>query len=1382
MGLVGIWEYEEQVFFFYGGKLILRGLNGSGKTKALEVTSPLLLDGILNARRLDPFGNAARSMRDNILFGGVPQRISYVWTEYGRVTESGDHEFLTVGIGMHALASDTTGLRAKWFFTTNQRVDDHFVLYRDDRRPRNRAELEVVLGKDDVHERAKHYREAIAKRLFGFSPTRLNSLVDLLLTLRRPKLSEDLTVGKLSELLSEGLPPVSGMLLEDLAGKFDELAREREELQDLIHSKEHIDTFLSSYARLARRVVRSDAEILVAAEGERSAARQAQRKKEEELAAEQERLRRCDNDKNKLQQQCKTLQTRITELRARPEMEQHGLITELQKQVIDAGELLRKAQARHQEATEGRDKAVSELEEEREALDAALQGLVSAERNAELSVGGTALETEHHSQRDAFRDNPESVRKTLMGQVEGRLQVLAQAALLAEEIEKANGKHQTATDLCGKLLERRSAAKETCDGHETALAQRVRELRAYLVEWAESCRQLQLTEDQLGDLVSAVPTLGEDAGLSLAELVAAQAQPIERSLTEALADLRADRKELHKQRKKIADERTRVAAQADPEPPAPLTPRRDRTAAAPDGSPLWNLLEFAPAVTDEEAAHLEAALLGAGLLDAWVTPDGKALSADTLEAMLVASEPQRTPARSLSTVLRPVDHPLVPASVTGQILASIALDGQDGPHSSTTSVGTDGTWRIGVLRGRTTGAKAAHIGAAARAAERQRRLESLDLQLQEFDGNIADLDTQVTVTRNRLDDLVSERNEPRHKDRDVREARQALAAARALLEQLDQEAQQAQAQQQILQDELHKAERVLEDYTRPRGIRPEAVAIAGEQEALKRYATGVAELFHAAREHLRRSGALKQCDARLAGAERQFGARTQELSDAGSDLAEKKEKLQVRRRLAGAAVDKVLAALDEATNGLRAAEAALDANDRQSKEVSGKVGALGEAVNGAKEQCVAKDVHYHAVLEDYRRLARRGYLDLAGANTIDFGNESAITTQARVTVEQLADEPFSEQARNHARNDADAQFRLLQAELAGPDWRPRAEYDGPLFVVTLVHNAESHTVPQTQDIMANEIDTRRGLLGDDEHELFTEVLLGRLGDHLRRRRAEAANLIERMNTLLQRVPTSSGHLMKLVWEPDPGQDEDVREALESLDGQSTEYLSDTARERLIRFLVAQVEAARANEGSADWRAHLREALDYRSWSRVRIRHKAGPDQKWTNLTDQKQQRGSGGEQAVALQLPLFVAAAAHYEGAAPTAPRPIYLDEAFAGVDTEMRGRCMGLLNQLDLDVVMASHDEWGFHKEVPKVATYQLFRHPALPGVLTTPILWDGAQRHDLPDPALRQDATFDMGIDWDDEEDVLDEEFDEDEDPTDAGAAMDDEDEEDSDDDPED
>ncbi|MGW5733067.1 MULTISPECIES: hypothetical protein [Streptomyces] len=57
-GVIGLWDYIDEEFVFADGRLVLRGHNGSGKTKALEVLFPLVLDGVLDARRLDPFSDA----------------------------------------------------------------------------------------------------------------------------------------------------------------------------------------------------------------------------------------------------------------------------------------------------------------------------------------------------------------------------------------------------------------------------------------------------------------------------------------------------------------------------------------------------------------------------------------------------------------------------------------------------------------------------------------------------------------------------------------------------------------------------------------------------------------------------------------------------------------------------------------------------------------------------------------------------------------------------------------------------------------------------------------------------------------------------------------------------------------------------------------------------------------------------------------------------------------------------------------------------------------------------------------------------------------------------------------------------------------------------
>jgi hypothetical protein len=54
-----------------------------------------------------------------------------------------------------------------------------------------------------------------------------------------------------------------------------------------------------------------------------------------------------------------------------------------------------------------------------------------------------------------------------------------------------------------------------------------------------------------------------------------------------------------------------------------------------------------------------------------------------------------------------------------------------------------------------------------------------------------------------------------------------------------------------------------------------------------------------------------------------------------------------------------------------------------------------------------------------------------------------------------------------------------------------------------------------------------------------------------------------------------------------------------------------------------------------------------------------------------------------------------------------------------MRGRLMGLLVSLDLDVLLTSHEFWGTYPEVPQIVVYDLMRRPPSPGVSAQQFTW---------------------------------------------------------------
>lgn len=120
------------------------------------------------------------------------------------------------------------------------------------------------------------------------------------------------------------------------------------------------------------------------------------------------------------------------------------------------------------------------------------------------------------------------------------------------------------------------------------------------------------------------------------------------------------------------------------------------------------------------------------------------------------------------------------------------------------------------------------------------------------------------------------------------------------------------------------------------------------------------------------------------------------------------------------------------------------------------------------------------------------------------------------------------------------------------------------------------------------------------------------------------------------------------------------------------------------------------------------------------------DRKWERFTSRTQGHGSGGEQAKLAHLPLFAATAGYYATASAVAPRLLMLDEAFAGIDDDQRADCLGMLVELDLDVVLTNFNEWGCYPQVPAIAIYHLERVEGQKGVAALRYVWDGRVRRE--------------------------------------------------------
>lgn len=129
-GLLNFWYYDEEVFHFADGKLLLRGSNGSGKSVTMQSFLPILLDGKKSPDRLDPFGSKARRTEDYLLgekeIVNRDERTGYLFLEFKRCDTE---QFMTIGIGLQAKRNKQMKF---WGFviTDNRRIGYDLELYK----------------------------------------------------------------------------------------------------------------------------------------------------------------------------------------------------------------------------------------------------------------------------------------------------------------------------------------------------------------------------------------------------------------------------------------------------------------------------------------------------------------------------------------------------------------------------------------------------------------------------------------------------------------------------------------------------------------------------------------------------------------------------------------------------------------------------------------------------------------------------------------------------------------------------------------------------------------------------------------------------------------------------------------------------------------------------------------------------------------------------------------------------------------------------------------------------------------------------------------------------------------------------------------------------
>ncbi|MFE6921592.1 SbcC/MukB-like Walker B domain-containing protein [Nocardia sp. NPDC057663] len=740
-GIVNLWDYRDQEFCFADGRLVLRGPNGSGKTKALEVLFPFVLDGRIEPRRLNPFAGEERTMKSNLLYRKQESAYSYVWMEFARGSWD-DPEVVTVGIGMRATRSSDKVTR--WYFVADGRAGVDFSLIGPDDRPLTRKQLAEQIGSDAIVDRPVEYRAAIDARMFGLGVQRYDQLINLILTLRRPQLAKNLDPRGLSQALTDGLRPLDEQLILDAARSFSDMEEVGRTLDGLVQADTATRRFVDVYRKYLAVQAKTDVDQV------RTRLDAVTNASTALFAATALRTRR-EADRTEAETRAEEADHAYEQAIADRENLQRSSAYEGKQQLDDLADAVRRLEtsaAVHRdkaaEASQTLQRRAEEAERAAEAVRTAAAALVRGEdalRAAAEEAGIewvtpsadgrgdqiTAAVRGHAEERDA---DVRAVRKALsrwesLAADRTRAQRLAERAVELRDAAAAEVAHAEAAVALARTES--AAALRTWwqtnsavfapiadgmlpDGHGTDLAGRSGDTGSGLGSGAVG-PDIPLIADPnrpglFAALESAVAAAGAEDALSAHEVLAEYCEPLQEQIRTRRQDAKSRAAAAIARRESLRAERKRVAAERDDAPPPHPTDSGEHDGLP--GAPLWRLVRFADTVTPAEAAGIEAALQAAGLLDAWICGPDLPPDVDGVRYLLPLPTEDRPTGRTLAEVLvveENSDDLSIPTATVADVLASIALDDASASDTAQASA-TDATVDTGAMTGATTPAAA----------------------------------------------------------------------------------------------------------------------------------------------------------------------------------------------------------------------------------------------------------------------------------------------------------------------------------------------------------------------------------------------------------------------------------------------------------------------------------------------------------------------------------------------------------------------------------------------------------------------------------------------------------------------------------------------------
>ncbi|MDQ0214467.1 uncharacterized protein (TIGR02680 family) [Oikeobacillus pervagus] len=1343
-GLVNFWYYDEEIFHFRDGKLLLRGSNGSGKSVTMQSFLPVLLDGKKSPDRLDPFGSKARKMEDYLLgekeVVNRDERTGYLFIEYKK---QGTNQYITTGIGMQAKRNK--GIKSWYFLLTDQRrIGQDFYLaqkHAGEKIPLSAKELEnrIAQGGYVVHTQ-REYMELVNKYVFGFhSIEAYEDLIKLLIQLRSPKLSKDFKPTVIYEILESALPPLTDDELRHLSDTIENMDQAQQQLEQLEREADSIQRLESVYNTYNQYILAERANQWQRAENRSVAAAKKVgelTKHYEEFDLEIDQLstnqQRFQQQKDVAEQERNSLQKHevwsLEEEKAKKEEEAISLFHEIKKL---------------ESKWEDQNKKLHDYwkRKEKSELELAKQEQKANELLDELSLDADeAAFDQHHVNLDDYerQARAEDFDFTVWLKEANEHQTLLNSLEKhAEEIERLGVEHSRLQRQSSEKKQELDERQKEVDHLQEWFDDQHQQLESVVFRWMEEHPELVYSPHLQQEIARSLQGLYEKNRFDeVRDKLYVAIHEYEAEVKKDKAIIQEKIKGKQVEMNEVEEELHRIKTQKLLEPEREKGTELHRETLNEKGQaylPFYAAVEFREHVTEEQRERIESALKKTGILDSLITDQ----SLSPKEDAVIIPEPTLL-GHTLADYLMPdLDggSPITKERVD-EVLRSIPLE----KEGSGFHVDIDGTYSIGCLVGHAPNeGSSKFIGRTSRKRHQREliqlwteKLLKLQDQLDELKKNLHTLEENLQLVEMWKKELPS--------DRELIELHEQILKKK-------QEVRNIQEQLREIDDNwkhVHEKWTTAKKLLREQGIHLNIeLTLEKIQEACSAVRSYLNFLHQFTRVSLQVSFTKKELASiahRITEIEEELDMIKGEQNSKNAQLHQTKVLIQsIEQQLQLKGIDEVRQRIQEVQHLLKEAEEQLNMILSTLPKKRAEQDRCLEKLTEAQQEYRFWRNMTHEWKQVVEEEINRGFLEVkdVDASAILQQYEKVFSKYDRSKLlEQLTKVFFNEQV--HL-----TEYRMFEftEEVDTPEWFQEkfGEYYEPFMnewhslksrrLIKLDYRGQRVSPYYVSSILKKELADQQGWLDEQDRKLYEDIIVNTVGIILRNRIKRAQKWVKEMDKIMADRDNSSGLIFSIAWKPltaESEQELDTKDLVQLLQ-RNSKFLSEDDLNRITKHFQSRIAKAKEliqlrNEGTTLHQV-LKEVLDYRKWFTFVLSFSRVNEPK-RELTNNAFFKFSGGEKAMAMYIPLFTAAYSRYKEAGKMAPYIISLDEAFAGVDENNIRDMFEVVEQLGFNYIMNSQALWGDYDTVSSLSIAELVRPKNADFVTVIRYEWDGLQK----------------------------------------------------------